>query len=124
MRVAISPIGPRPSTATRTAVGHLRVLDRLPRRRQHVGQEQEAVVGRPVGDLDRPVLRLRDAQELRLAAGDLAVELGVAEQRGAHPLVADLGRLALRLQPVAAHPAVPAGDVEGDHDAVADRDAR
>ena len=68
IRVAISPIGPRPITATLPPCGSLRVLDRLPRGRQDVGEEQEAVVGRAVGHLDRAVLRLRHAQELGLAA--------------------------------------------------------
>ena len=106
------------------ALRDLGVADGLPRGGQHVGEEQEAVVGRAVGDLDRPVLGLRDAQQLGLAAGDLAVELRVAEQRGAHALVADLRRLALRLQPVVAHEAVPAGDVERDDHPVADGDVR
>ena len=64
------------------------------------------------------VLRLGHAQELGLAAGHLAVELGVAEQRGAHALLADLGGLALRLEPLVAHQAVPARDLEWDHHAV------
>ena len=104
------------------ALRDLRVLHRLPRGGQDVGEEEEAVVRRPVGDLDRPVLRLRNAQELGLAAGDLAVELRVAEERGAGALLTDLRRLALRLQAVVAHPAVPAGDVERDDDAVARRE--
>ena len=100
-------------------VRHAGVLHRLPRGRQHVGEEQVAVVRRPLGDLDRQEVAERDAQELRLAARHLAVELRVAEQRRAGPVLADLGRLALRVQPLAARPAVPAGDVERDHDAVA-----
>ena len=94
--------------------GIVRVLDRLPGGRQHVGEEEEAVVGRALGHLDRPVLGLRHAQVLGLAAGHLAVELGVAEQRGARAVLADLGRLALRLQALVAHEAVAAGDVERD----------
>jgi hypothetical protein len=46
-------------------------VDRLPRRWQDVGQEEEAFVGRPVGHLDRPELRLRDAQVLGLPARHL-----------------------------------------------------
>ena len=103
----------------RAAVGDVRVLDRLPGGGEDVGEVDEAVVRWALGDLDRPVLRLRDAQVLGLPAGHLAVELRVAEQRGAHPLVVDLGGLALRLQPVAAHEAVTAGDVERDHHAIA-----
>ena len=62
----ISPIGPRPSTsdACRPS-GHVRVLDGLPGGRQHVGEVDEAVVGRALGDLDRPVLGLRHAQAAR-----------------------------------------------------------
>jgi hypothetical protein len=77
------------------AVRHVGVLDGLPRGGQHVGEVDEAVVGRPLRDLDRPVLGLRHPQELGLAARYLAVELGVAEQRRAGPIVADLGGLAL-----------------------------
>jgi hypothetical protein len=69
----------------RAAVGHRRVLDGLPGGRQDVGEVDEAVVRRALGDLDRRVLRLRHAQELGLAAGHRAVELRVAEQRRAHP---------------------------------------
>ena len=47
------------------------VLDRLPGRRQHVGEVDEALVGRALRHLDRAELRLRDAQQLRLAAGHL-----------------------------------------------------
>ena len=103
----------------RPALRDVRVLDRLPGGGEDVGEVDEAVVRRALGHLDRPVLRLRDAQELGLPAGDLAVELRVAEQRGAHALVLDLGGLALRLQPVVAHEAVAAGDVERDHHAIA-----
>ena len=103
------------------AVGDLGVLHGLPRRGQDVGEEQEAVVRRALGNLDRPVVGLRDAQQLRLAARHLAVELRVAEEAGAHALVAVLRRLALALEPVLAHEAVPARDVEGHDDAIADR---
>ncbi|KAB7754316.1 hypothetical protein MPHL21000_16990 [Mycolicibacterium phlei DSM 43239 = CCUG 21000] len=96
------------------AVGDVGVLDGLPGGGQHVGQVHVAVVGPVVGDLDVGVLGLRDAQVLGLAAGDLAVEGGVAEQGRAGALVAVLGGFALALQAVAAHEAVAAGDVEGD----------
>jgi hypothetical protein len=39
------------------AAGDPGVLDRLPGRRQHVGQQDEPLVGRTVGDRDRRVLR-------------------------------------------------------------------
>ena len=103
------------------AVGHGGVLDALPGGGQHVGEEQEAVVGRTVGNLDRQEVAERDAQELSLTARHLAVELGVAEQRRAGSELVDLRGLALRVQVMSAHPAVAAGDVERDHDAVADR---
>jgi hypothetical protein len=98
----------------------LGVFNRLPGGGQDVGEEQVAIVGRSLGHLDRPVVGLGNAQELGLAAGDLAVQLGVAEQRGAHPLVAYLGRFALRLQALLAHEAVAAGDVERHDHAIAD----
>ena len=63
-------------------------------------------------------MRLWDAQELGLTSRHLAVELGVAEKRGAFALVPDLGRLALREELLLAHVAAPAGDVERDHDPV------
>ena len=82
-------------TATLPPSGIWAYSHRLPGGGQDVGEEQEAVVGRALGDLDRPVVGLRDAQELRLAARHLAVELGVAEERRAHALLAHLGGLAL-----------------------------
>ena len=48
-------------------------------------------------------LRLRHPQQFGLAAGDLAVELRVAEQRGPHPLIAHLGGFALRIELLVAH---------------------
>jgi hypothetical protein len=51
--------------------------------------------------------------------GNLAIELRVAEQRGAFFGVPVLGGLALGEVLAIAHPAAAAGDVEGDHDAVA-----
>ena len=95
------------------------VLHRLPGRRQDVGEVDEAVVGRAVGHLDRQGVAERHPQVLGLAAGHLAVELRVAEQRGAEALLPVLRRLALRLQALRAHPAGAAGDVERDDDAVA-----
>ena len=74
------------------------VLHRLPRGGQHIGEVDEAVVGRALGHLDRAVLGLRHPQQLGLAAGHLAVQLGVAEQRCAPVVLVDLGGLALGLQ--------------------------
>ena len=81
-RVAMSPIGPRPSTRRDAAGGHARVLDRLPCRRKNVGEVDETVVGRSLGHLDRTVVGLGHPEVFCLAAGHLAVELGVAEQAG------------------------------------------
>ena len=105
MRAVIWPIGPSPKTTTLPPGGHRRELEGLPRRRQDVGEEQEALVGRTLGDLDRPEVRLGDPQQLGLPAGDLAVELRVAEERRALVLLAHLGRLALGEELLAAHPA-------------------
>ena len=122
IRVAMSRSA-RGRARERSAVRDRRVLDGLPRGRQHVGEEEEAVVGRPLRHLDRPVLRLRHAQVLGLAAGHLAVELRVAEQRRARfP-----GRVTCvvshcEYSAEVAHQAVAAGDVERDHDAVAGLD--
>ena len=95
------------------------VLHRLPGGRQDVGEVDEAVVGRAVGHLDRQGVAERHPQVLGLTAGHLAVELRVAEQRGAEALLPVLGGLALRLQALRADPAGAAGDVERDDDAVA-----
>src|SRR4051794_24377955 len=65
-----------------------------------------------------------DPDELRLTAGDAAIELGVAEEARTSALVAVLGRLALREESPVAHPAVTAGDVERDDDSVARRQVR
>ena len=61
------------------------------------------------------------AQVLRLASGHLAIQLGVAEQRRTHVVLADLGGLALGLQTAVAHEARPAGDLEGDDDPIPGR---
>src|SRR5829696_6289934 len=114
-------VSDRPKTqhGDATAFGDVRVGDRLPGGGQHVREVYEALVGRTFGYLDVCVLGLRHAQILSLPAGQLPIELGVAEQGGAHVLVAHLGGLALSLQSLVAHEAVAAGDLEGDHHAVA-----
>ena len=66
------------------------------------------------------ILCLRDTQVLGLAPGHLAVEARIAEERGAHALIADLSGLALGVQAGIAHVAVAAGDLERDHHAVTD----
>ena len=103
---AMSPIGPEPEHHHAAAIGDVGVLDRLPGGGQHVGEVDEAVVGRPSGTLIGSVLGLRHPQVLGLPAGHLAVELRVAEQRGALALLAHLRGLALRVQALAAHEAV------------------
>ena len=100
------------------AVGHLGVLERLPGRREHVGEEEEPVVGGAVRHLHRQEVRERHAEVLRLAAGDLAVELAVAEEAGAGAVLVVLGGLALAVELLVAHPARAAGDVERDDDPV------
>ncbi len=112
--------GPRPSTTSVPPSGHFGVLDGLPGGGQHVGQVHVALVGPVLGHLDVGVLGLGHPQIFGLPAGHLAVELGVAEQRGARALIAVLRGLALALQALAAHEAVPAADVERDHHAIAD----
>src|SRR6185295_15585820 len=101
------------------ALGDIRELDGLPGRRQHVGQVEEPVVRRALWDLDRAELSLWHAQVLGLAARDLAIELGVAEERRPGSGVSVLRRLALGEELLVAHPAVPAGDVERDDHSVA-----
>ncbi len=108
----------------RPAVRDVRPLDGLPRGRQHVRQVDEPLVRRPLRHLDGPEVRLRDAQVLGLPAGHLPVQLGVAEQRRPRAVLADLRRLALRVQLHAAHVAAAAGDVERDDHAVAGLDVR
>ena len=102
------PDRPEPVDDDAAAPRDVGVLHGLPGGWQHVGEVYEAVVGRSVGHLDWAELRLRHAQELGLTAGDLAVELRVAEQRGALALVAHLRRLALRVEVLVAHVAVAA----------------
>ncbi len=102
------------------ALSHLGELEGLPGGGQDVGQVEVALVVDPLGNLDRPELRLGHPQVLRLAAGHRAVQGRVAEQARTLAELADLGRLALREEATAAHPAGAAGDVEGDDDPVAD----
>src|SRR5690606_21013112 len=103
----------------RAAVGHRGVLDALPGGGQHVGQVDITVIGAVVRHRDVGVLRLWNPQVLGLPAGDLAVELRVAEQCGAGALIAVLGGLALTLQTLSTHPTGAAGDVERNDHAVA-----
>jgi hypothetical protein len=102
-----------------SAVRDAGVLDRLPGRRQDVRQVDEALVRKLFRHLDVRVVRVRHAQELGLAAGLIAVQLRVAEQRRAHALLAHLGGLALGLEALVAHEAAAAGDLERNDHAVA-----
>lgn len=95
-----------------------RVLDRLPRRGQDVREVDEALIRRTLGNLDGAEVSLRHPQQLGLASRHFTVELGVAEQGSALLLFPNLRRLALRVKALTAHEAVPAGDVERDHDPV------
>jgi hypothetical protein len=108
-----------PEDEQRAAGCHVGVLHRLPRGRQHVGEEHEPVVRRTVRHLDRKEVGERDAQELGLAAWHLAVELAVAEQAGPGAVLTVLGGLALAVQTLLAHPAGPTADVEGNDHPVA-----
>ena len=95
------------------------VLNALPGGGQDIGEEQEALVLADAGNLHGAVIGMRDAQVLGLASGQRAVEARVAEQGGSAVVLTDLRGLTLRLQASLAHVAVPAGDGEGDDDAVA-----
>ena len=106
------------------AVGDVRIGDGLPGGRQNIGEVDEAIVRRSVGNLDRAEVSLRHTQELGLAAGDLTVHLRVPEQRCALAVVTHLRGLALGVELLITHVALPAGDVERDHDAIAGMDVR
>src|SRR4051794_22567044 len=101
------------------AIRYRRVLDSLPSRRQDVGEEDEAVVRRSVGDLDRQAVSERDSQQLGLASRDLPVQLRIAEQRCTLSVLTLLRRLALGVKTLLAHEASPAGDVERNNNPVA-----
>ena len=98
---------------------HVRILDRLPRGRQHIGQVDVPLVGRALRHLDVGEVGVRHTQILGLAARDLPVHLRVPEQRRAGAVVAHLRRLALRVELLIAHEAVAARDLERDDDPVA-----
>jgi uncharacterized protein (TIGR03086 family) len=108
----------------RAALGDVGVPQRLPRGRQHVGEEQEPVVRGAVRHLDRREVRERHPEVLRLTAGDVPVELAVAEEAGAGAVLVVLRGLALAVELAVAHPAGAAGDVERDDDAVTDLQLR
>ena len=96
------------------------VFDGLPGRRQHIREVDEPVVRRiRLRHLDVGVLRLGHAQVLGLPTRNLAVEFGVAKERRPHAVFPDLGGLALGLEILVAHETVAAGDLEGNHHAVA-----
>src|SRR5690606_11954071 len=66
----------------------------------------------------------RHPKVFRLSARDLTIELRVSEESGAAAVLAHLSRLALGLQASAAHEAVSTGDVERNHDPIADLELR
>ena len=74
-------------------VGHC-----LPGGGQYVGEVDEPRVRGAVRNLDMGELRLGYPQKFGLSSGHLAIELGVAEERRPHALVADLGGFALGVQ--------------------------
>ena len=124
MRHAISPIGPRPITATLPPVGICAYSTACQAVGQHVGEEQEAVVGRPVRHLDRAVLGLRHPQVARPGrpAPRRRAWCSRTAPRPSPPRGPAWSRTATAAR--VAHEAVPAGDVERDDDAVADGDVR
>lgn len=81
---------------------------RLPGGGQDVGQVDVPLVGRPVRDLDRQAVPEGDPEKLGLPARHLAVQLGVAEQRGSHAAFANLRGFALGLQASFTHETVAA----------------
>ncbi len=114
------PNRPQTEHDQRSTIGHVGIFDALPSRRQHIGEEHEAIIRRALRNLDRQEVPKRNAQQLGLSARHLAVQLGVAKQRRTGAVLVHLGGLALRMQAVSAHPAVAAGNVEWDDDSVAD----
>ncbi len=113
-------VADRPEAEHRDAAAgrNRRVLDGLPRCRQDVGEVDEAIIDGAGGNLDRPVSGVRNTQILSLSTSHGPVELRVAEQRRARPVLSDLGRLTLRLQASVAHEARPARDLEGHDDPI------
>ena len=65
-------------------------------------------------------LRLRDAQQFGLTAGNFAVQLRVTEQRRSHPLFPHLGGFALREKLLVTHVTTAARDLERNDDPVSD----
>lgn len=104
-----------------TALGNVGVGDGLPRRGQYVRQVDESRIRRSLRHFDVGELRLRDSQVFGLAARHLAVQFRIPEQRCAFTVVAHLRGLALRIELLVAHVAVPTGDLERNDDAVTDR---
>ncbi len=116
--------GPQTQHGQSSAFGDLGVLHALPGCGQDVAEIQVPVVGELRPDTDVVVVGEGHSEVLRLPSGDLAVQLGVSEQGGAAAVLPHLRGLALRLQAAPAHEAVPAGDGEGNHHAVADGELR
>jgi hypothetical protein len=92
---------------------------------QDVGEVEVALVGKLRTHLDGSVVGVRDPQELGLPARN-RIRTARRSRRGSRPvaLFADLGRLALGLEPAAAHGAVPQEMLKGNHDAVAGNQVR
>jgi hypothetical protein len=105
-----------------TTIGHSGVLHGLPGGRQDVREIDKAVIRRPLGHQDVGELGLRYAEVFGLTAWHPAVQLGVAEQCSPAALTAYLGRLTLGVERTFTHPAVTAGNLERDDDAIAGTD--
>jgi hypothetical protein len=107
------------------------VLRRHPAGRKNVGEEEDLLVRKVVGDFQRRDVGERDAHVLRLAARVAAVHVRVAEesragvthQRLDHPGVR-IGVVAKRPLSVLAEPAAAARDREGNDDAIAGLEVR
>ncbi len=120
MRAAMSPIGPAPITSSVPSAGQSAYSTPCQAVGQHVGEEDEPVVGGALGHLHRQEVGERDPQQLGLAARDRAVERAEAEEAGAGAVLVVLGGLALAVQAPVAGPAAAAADVERHHHPVAD----
>ena len=101
------------------AGGDIGVFHSLPGGGKNIGEVEVPLIGQFVPDLYRSVVGVGHAQVFRLPAGDRPVELGEPEQARPAVVGMDLGGFALGLQPLFAHPAMAAGNVEGDDHPVA-----
>ncbi len=108
----------QPQHRDRAPVRNVRVFHRLPGGGQHVREVGEAVVRRPIRNLDVSRIGQGHTEILRLRTRHAAVQLRVAEKCCATPLFPNLSRFTLRLEPVVAHEAAAARDLERDDHSV------